>query len=104
MKFSITKNSITFLFLALFISMKMAGVHAFFHTDEEDDHATTCVVCEYTIAHNLTPILYTPVQEYKIEPLELHVYKQVFVYHHFNVTSSIAVNQLFSRPPPFLLS
>lgn len=84
--------------------MKMAGLHALFHEDEHDEHTSSCVVCDYTTAQNLTPVLYAPVQEYNIEQLELHIYKQVFVYHDFNVTSSIAINQLFSRPPPFMLS
>ncbi|MDO6739425.1 hypothetical protein [Wenyingzhuangia sp. 2_MG-2023] len=104
MKFSTIKNSITFLFLFLFLSVKMAGLHAFFHADEQDDDTTTCLVCEHTVVHNLTPILDTSIQEYKIEQQELYLYNDVIGCNNFIVLSSIPVNQLFSRPPPFILS
>lgn len=82
----------------------MAGIHAFFHEDQDDDHAKTCVVCENVIINNLTPVLNSPVQDYQLESPNIQLYKETFNLTTFFVTSSIEVNQLFSRPPPYLQS
>ncbi len=100
MKVSSLKNSITYLFLALFLTMKMAGFHVLLHADDKD-HALHCVVCDHAIAHNLTPALIPDLQDFKIENTEPIVQREVTKNYNFIISSIITSDQLFSRPPPF---
>lgn len=102
MKISPIKNSITFVFIALFFTMKMAGLHMLSHTNDED-HEIHCAICDYAITHNLTPLLTLNLQDFTIENREPIVLGQINKSYSFIITSTIATNQLFSRPPPFLL-
>ncbi len=102
MKVSSIKHSITYLFLALFLTMKMAGIHALSHADDKE-HALHCVICDHAITHNLTPALTPNLQDYTIENNEPVVQKEITKQYSFVTTKTIASNQLFSRPPPSLL-
>lgn len=96
------KNSITCLFLVLFISMKMAGLHVLSHTNDKD-HAIHCTICDHAITHNLTPALTPDLQDFTIENTEPIVQREIIKNYNFIISSTIATDQLFSRPPPFLL-
>lgn len=96
------KNSITYLLLVLFISMKMAGLHVLSHTDDKD-HAIHCTICDHAITHNLTPALSPDPQDFAIENTEQLVQREITENYNFSISSTIASDQLFSRPPPFLL-
>lgn len=103
MKFSQIKNSITFLFLILFLSMKMVGLHALTHGEDNDhnDHALHCTICDNATALNLTPTLAPDSQEFSIENKELVVTRSAIKHYSFIASNTIATNQLLSRPPPF---
>ncbi|MEP5340887.1 MAG: hypothetical protein ABJL44_08225 [Algibacter sp.] len=102
MKTSRIKNSITYSLLILFLTMKMAGIHALLHIDDKD-HAPHCVICDHTTANNLTPAITPNLQDFKIENTEPIVQKEIIKNYNFIISSTIDTNQLFSRPPPFLL-
>lgn len=96
------KSSIAYLFLVLFLSMKMTGLHVLSHSDDKDQ-ALHCAVCDHAMAHNLTPALAPDLQVFAIENTESVVRKEVKENYEFIVSSSIAPDQLFSRPPPVVL-
>lgn len=96
------KNSITFLLLALFVSMKAVGLHALSHANDKD-HAVHCTICDHAIANDLTPVLAPDSQDFAIENTEPTVQKEIIRNYNFIISSTIAKDQLFSRPPPFLL-
>lgn len=102
MKISRLKNSITLFFLALFLMMKMGGLHVLVHTDDSD-HDLDCIICDHTITHNLTPILNPDLQDFSIENIKFLVQIETAKNYTFIISSTIASYQLFSRPPPFLL-
>ncbi|MCX2678375.1 hypothetical protein OOZ15_00330 [Galbibacter sp. EGI 63066] len=96
------KNSITSLFLVLFISMKMTGLHVLSHTNDKD-HAIHCTICDHAITHNLTPALTPDLQDFTIENTEPIVQGEITKNYNFIALSNLASGQLFSRPPPSLL-
>ncbi|NKI25255.1 hypothetical protein HCG49_01605 [Arenibacter sp. 6A1] len=95
------KYSISYIFLVLFLSMKMAGLHVLSHTDDKD-HALHCMICDQAITHNLTPAISPEVQDFVIENTEFFVQAAQKIHYSFMSCGTIATDQLFSRPPPFL--
>ena len=96
------KNTITYLFLALFFTMKMAGFHALSHTND-DDHGVDCAICIHVNTTNLTPALSPDFEYSPIEYVEFTIKTEVINSYSFVASNAIASNQLFSRPPPSLL-
>ncbi len=96
------KHKITYLFLVLFISMKMTGLHILSHANDED-HDVECIFCDHAITHNLTPLLINNLQDFLIENTEFIVQRKIVKSYSFVISNTIASNQLFSRPPPLLL-
>ncbi|NIJ46550.1 hypothetical protein FHR24_003039 [Wenyingzhuangia heitensis] len=81
--------------------MKIAGLHALIHID--DEHEEQCVVCEYAISYNLIPILSPDVEDFSVENTDLVVCEKKTIDYIFSFLTTITTDQLFSRPPPFLL-
>ena len=102
MKIRRIKNSITYFLIVLFLSMKMAGLHALSHADDKE-HAEHCAICDHAIVNNLTPILTPDFQCFTIETIEFIVHREVTSNYRFIIFNTISVSQLFSRPPPFLV-
>ncbi|MCK0148070.1 hypothetical protein MWU78_20660 [Arenibacter sp. F26102] len=102
MRNSRLKNSISILLLALFISMKMAGLHVLSHTDDKE-HALHCYICDNAVSHNLSPAISADIPEYGIKNTESILQIEKSENYAFVVSSTIARDQLFSRPPPSLL-
>lgn len=96
------KNSITYLFLALFLSMKMAGLHVLSHTNDKD-HAVHCTLCDHAIAHNLTPAILSDIQGIVVKNMEPVPLLEKTGFYDFLNCGALAQNQLFSRPPPLVL-
>lgn len=96
------KNNIAYLFLVLFLTMKMAGLHVFSHGADES-HEVPCVICDLAVANNLTPALSPDVQDFNIENTEPIVLLEIITNYSYIISNTIEANQLFSRPPPFLL-
>lgn len=102
MKLNHIKNSITYLFLVLFLSMKMAGLHALSHSDDDKEHAI-CVICDNVIVHNLTPTLTPDLIDYEIKNIELFIQKEITINYKSVISNNTIPRELFSRPPPFLV-
>lgn len=96
------RNSIAYLFLVLFLSMKMVGLHVLSHTND-NHHALHCTVCDHAIAHNLTPAITPDLQDFNIETTDFFVRTELIKSYDYIISSTIATDQLFSRPPPPLL-
>lgn len=96
------KNRTALVFLVLFVVMKMAGLHVLSHIDDKD-HALHCTVCDYAITYNLTPLITPGSQGFPIENNEYFVQGDIFKSYSFIIAGNISADQLFSRPPPFLL-
>lgn len=96
------KNSVTYLFLALFLSMKMASFHVITHA-EDKEHALHCTICDHIITTNSTPVVAVDVTEFTFENTEFAIPNQVTNHYSFEISSKIASDQLFCRPPPSLL-
>ena len=105
MRTSRIKNSITFLLLILFLSMKMVGLHALSHAHDLDDgdHALHCVICDHATAINLTPALTPDLQEFSFEIKEYVFTQDLRKYYNYIHSNTITKNELVSRPPPSLL-
>ena len=96
------KNSITYLFLVLFLSMKIAGLHALLHADDKD-HVIHCTVCDHAITNNLTPTLTPHLEDFTIKNLLFTPRIKNIKNYNFVIVSNLASGQLFSRPPPSIL-
>ena len=82
--------------------MKMAGLHVLSHTDDKE-HALHCYICDHAVSHNLTPAISPAILDYGIKNTEFSLQIEKAEIYHFLVSSTIAPDQLFSRPPPILL-
>lgn len=99
---SYIKNSISFFFLALFLTLKIAGLHSFAHLGE-GDHPKQCDVCDMVVASQCFPIAAFQAEEIAFDHTEFDVLKELPVVYSFVPVNKISVNLLFSRPPPFLV-
>ncbi|WP_146035157.1 hypothetical protein [Formosa algae] len=97
------KHSISYLFLILFLSMKLVGLHALSHHEDDDDHDLHCVVCYHAAAINHTPALAPDLQEFSFEIKEYVFTQDLRKYYNYIHSNAIASNELFCRPPPTLL-
>jgi hypothetical protein len=70
---------------------------------DDDGHDAPCEVCHYAITHNFTPELSTELQDFSVESAVLVINNIVLNNYSFKISSSIASNQLFSRPPPCIV-
>jgi len=95
------KNSITYLFIILFLSVKMVGLHALTHEGDMND--THCEICDHAVINNSTPIVNLVPQEFIIKNTELIVSKPSIKHNRFINYYTIATDQLFCRPPPYIL-
>ena len=102
MKTNSIKNNITYFLLVIFFSMKMTGFHVLSHSDNDDDHAEHCNICDYAITHSLTPALTPDFSEYTLELIPNIEHLKIAKNYSIVVASAISKDQLFSRPPPFL--
>lgn len=96
------KNSIAYVFLALFISMKLANFHVFTHT-EDSGHLIHCMICDTAIANDhFNPVLPNSIPDFGISPQIFISKKEPLPVYHFEFSSAEVYNHLFSRPPPTL--
>ena len=102
MKNGLLKNSITYLFLALFLSTKMASFHVIEHAQDKE-HALHCTICDHIITTNSTPVVVADVAEFTFENSEFYFPVQLNNHYSFEFSSEIGSDQLFSRPPPLVL-
>ena len=93
------KHTVAIVFLALFCSMKLAGLHVLSHTDDKE-HAAHCFICDHAVTHNLTPALAADIPELNFERKVDVLFSEITDDYHFTYAASVFPDQLFSRPPP----
>jgi len=82
--------------------MKLVGLHALLHIDDKD-HAPHCTICDHATGNNLTPTITPNLHDFNIENTTQIVRCSPIKNYTFISRSPITLDQLFSRPPPFLL-
>ncbi|GFD82691.1 hypothetical protein KUL118_55530 [Tenacibaculum sp. KUL118] len=90
------KAHIAFIFLTVFISVKLVGLHALTH---EDSTVEDCSSCEYVIVGNKTPIICLQTITINFTAVNKPIFNSVF----FKITiyfKDFINYSLFSRPPP----
>lgn len=100
MKTGHLKNSITYIFLALFISMNLAGLHALTH-QYDHDQITHCAVCHQVKTSNQTPALLSAASGSTPHDLKPGHDHEIVRTRDFLVDNTPTPDQLYSRPPPF---
>lgn len=100
MKIGDLKNYITYIFIVIFLSLKVAGLHVLTHNDDGIEH---CEVCDLVSITNFTPAAVNDnSQNYVSSTFELYTQKNVISHYSFIYSSDVHITNLFSRPPPFL--
>ncbi len=99
MKFERTKNIVALLLFALFISMKLMGLHELTHSDD-DNHPEYCYVCDFAKANDTIPVLLSPVTEFQIVAVSPTIEVQQSIEFQSIVCTEDIPTYLFSRPPP----
>lgn len=102
MKAGVIKNSITYFFIILFLSVKMIGLHALFH-DTHQKSEKECAVCIHFTSHeqdlkliaDKLPELALPTLFSFKTPVNICIPESLY---HVN-----KIHYSFSRPPPFLV-
>lgn len=103
MKVSRIKNGIAYVLLVLFLSIKIVGLHALTHLNEDDDHPIHCSICDNVTTHNLTPVITPLSQVFPIKNTEMVMNRVVLETYSFILTNRPFSEQIFSRPPPFIV-
>ncbi len=99
MKLGHFKNYITYTFVAIFFSLKVANLHVLTHSDNDDvEH---CEVCNVVSINNLTPVINDTAQGYIGNNYEFYFKREVIRYYNFVYRTTTSITKLFSRPPPF---
>ncbi|SHJ56275.1 hypothetical protein [Pseudozobellia thermophila] len=96
------KQYITYFFLVLFLSVKMAGLHVLSHSDDKDN-LVHCTVCDLTTAQNLLPAITPDLPDFTVNNFEEIYLQESNAEYAFVVNSTLDSDQLFSRPPPSIL-
>lgn len=92
------KQHTSLFFLAVFILVKLAGLHQFSHS-ESDEHHNDCDICEFVITANTTPFMAN--DSVAIEQPIANNFKTITYYSHaYFYSKSYLDTSLFSRPPP----
>ncbi|WP_299434866.1 hypothetical protein [uncultured Maribacter sp.] len=99
MQISHFKKYLAYTFLALFLSLKVASLHAITHHHDGDiEH---CEVCDLTSVNNFTPLL----NNYTETPIGnnflFYAIKNIVSDYSFTYNSNANIDDFFSRPPPF---
>ncbi len=101
MKIGQLKNYITYIFIAIFLSLKVAGLHALTHNDDDDDTVEHCEVCDIVTIFNFTPIINDTTPNYIDNNYEFCFQSKAISHYNFVYSTTTNITSLFSRPPPF---
>ncbi|TVZ09808.1 hypothetical protein JM80_2340 [Cellulophaga sp. RHA_52] len=96
------KNSITYVLLAFFIVIKIAGLHSISHINEhtiDGDHHE-CTICDYINTHNTIPVVPTQEAYTKTCITTYNPVKKIQVSYNNQYFKTESNTLLFSRPPP----
>ncbi|ASV30748.1 hypothetical protein [Maribacter cobaltidurans] len=98
MKSNRLKNSISFIFLALFMATKLIGLHVLTHDDP--DCLDSCAICHNIAADSHTPAVLEDSGEPLSPAIEFVPQNEVAIGYDFQVSTTTCPSLLFSRPPP----
>ena len=91
---------ISIIFLAFFIFIKTAGLHAVFHSND-DLNSNECEICEFVDTSNNS--LHLESGQISFSTTIQHIYnKKVFYTYTFQFVQNQIDTSLFSRPPPLV--
>ena len=92
------KQTFSLLFLAFFLTTKMASLHVLVHSDDEvvDD----CAICHVLVTSNETPAVVQEVAQYTSIQLPTNFQEQVIASKEVTLQNRVYSYHLFSRPPP----
>lgn len=99
MKIGHLKNYIAYIFVAIFLSLKVAGFHAFTHDD--NDTIEHCEVCDIVTATKLVPLINATAQNQIEGNFEFCLQTNTINDYNFVYSETTNIDSLFSRPPPF---
>lgn len=99
MKLGHLKNYIAYTFVAIFLSLKVAGLHVLTHDD--NDAAEHCEVCNLVSTNNFVPIINDTTEDYVGKNYEFCFQREVISHYNFIYSTTTNITSLFSRPPPF---
>lgn len=102
MKIGRLKESIAYIFLALFLLMKMAGLHVLTHQYDQDQ-IVHCTVCHQVKISNHTPVLLSDAPDSTSHNLKSGHRPEIVRERNLLIDNTPTPDQLFSRPPPFSL-
>lgn len=86
--------------IAVFLTMKLAGLHAIFHSDEKE--GGKCDICEYSLVHSATPAIpqIEPQIHFETQKVEFFVRRTITNFYNVAKYTSLTYTHSFSRPPP----
>lgn len=99
MKANRLKNSISFMFLALFLATKLIGLHVLTH-DDDTDYVDHCAICHNIATDNHTLALLNDPGESLSQNVDFVVHHKVEAGYDFQISCNTDPSLLFSRPPP----
>ena len=100
MKTGFFKNSLAWIFIVIFLSLKVAGLHAFAHDHDSIEH---CEVCDLVSTNNFSPLINDITENYIGSILAFCIQAKTIKQYNFVYSATVNVASLFSRPPPFLI-
>ena len=101
MKVNNFKHIITYLLLGIFISIKVAGLHAFSHYDDKVEDVEHCETCDFITTNNIIPLINDDIKSIEFNNLEFFTHN-IKSYYSFTYNNTLTNGCLFSRPPPTL--
>ncbi|WP_167596567.1 hypothetical protein [Leeuwenhoekiella sp. ZYFB001] len=94
------KHRISLVLLALFISMKMLGLHVLAH-DGDQEHFVHCKLCEHAVVgDHYNPALLSDDTAFQVLTPQAPATIQIVDRYAFTFCDNFIANPLFSRPPP----
>ena len=99
MKANRLKNSISFIFLALFLATKLIGLHVLTHEDDKD-YLGHCAICHNIVTDTHTPAVLHEPAELLSTNVEFALQDEIEAGYDFQISCSTCPSLLFSRPPP----
>ncbi|OQD41955.1 hypothetical protein BUL40_12630 [Croceivirga radicis] len=97
------KHNLSYVFLALFLTVKMAGLHVFTHTDEADA-TDDCAICEVVFLDTHTPVLPENGSEWQLDVPTINYLQLKVTSAPQSLSNTLFSYFQFSRPPPHLLA
>ena len=94
-----TGKNIAYLLLTLFFFLKIAVVHSFTHSDDNEE-IEQCTICDNMVAQNAVPFITPDFVEFSTKKVAFYQRDYFEKFASVFLRAAITSDQLFSRPPP----